>query len=397
MSPTAKAPRPTEIREAESADARDAALYVHIPFCVVKCGYCDFNSFAGVDLDRRRRLVAAMQREVEARCKSLRPRTIFMGGGTPTQLETELLNALLQTIREVAQLDQVVEWTSEANPESCEEGTLETLVNNGVTRFSIGVQSWDPERLRFMDRPHGPEDAERAFRRARATGARASLDMIFGIPGQSLAEWQLELERSLALEPDHMSCYQLTFEPGTALEAARRRGEVEPLADEVLRDMFEWTQDRMQEAGYACYELSNFAKPGQACQHNIAYWRGADYVGIGPGAASHQRGHRATNLRPIEAYAEAIESSAACASFEAEFLAPERRAREAVWIALRTREGVELASTLERCGLAADHALVDEFERNLARGDLEHAPQAGYVRVPRARMIFTDEIAARFL
>lgn len=335
-----------------------------------------------------------MQRELELRCQGLRPRTIFFGGGTPTHLEADLLEELLDTLRSVVDLSQLEEWTSEANPESCTEEILQLLFEKGVTRFSIGIQSWDEARLQFMDRPHGPDDAERALETARATGAAFSLDMIFGLPDQSLAAWKDELERSLALEPDHLSCYQLTFEPGTALEAARKRGTVIPLADEIQRDMFEWTQERCAAAGYECYELSNFARPGQRCRHNEAYWRGGSYVGIGPGAASHREGRRSTNLRPLEAYEAAIQESG-CASFEAEVLGPSSRVREALWLALRTREGFSREEIEARCGAGWNDELNEALAQCLEREELEEVGDR--IRIPREKMIYTDTIAQRFL
>lgn len=326
------------------------------------------------------------------RGRGVQAETIFFGGGTPTHLEADLLERLLDGVRELEGI-RVREWTSEANPESCDE-RLQLLVDKGVTRISIGIQSWNPERLRFMDRPHGPEQAEAAYHRARATGAEVSLDMIFGIPGQSLEEWQDELERSLDLEPDHLSCYQLTFEPGTPLEAARRRGAITPNPDETLRDMLLWTRSRLADAGYPSYEISNFAKPGRSCRHNLAYWRGDNYVGVGPGAASHRDGRRATNLRPLEAYVQAIAESG-CASFDAEVLSPVARAREAVWLGLRTRDGFDPARILVRTGIDVRGEFETAFDRAVAAGDLAWRDGCGHV--PEDRVAYTDEIANRFL
>lgn len=359
---------------------------------MVKCGYCDFNSFADTSQDERRLVMQAMVKELEAR--HCRPTTVFMGGGTPTHLEPDLLEDFVTAIQRL-DLSLCEEWTSEANPESCTVEKLQILRRGGVTRISIGVQSWDAARLAFLDRPHGPEAAEIALERAKELGFDVSLDLIFGIPGQSLEEWQLELNRAISLSPQHLSCYQLTFEQGTKLEAARSRGLVQPASDEVLRDMLIWTRDRLQEAGYPAYEISNFARPGHECSHNIGYWRGQDYVGIGPGAASHYQGHRSTNLRPLAAYVDAVANSN-CATFEAEVLSPEQRAREQVWLGLRMRAGVDLESTRLRTGFdVVERLLPLAADRWMRHGHLELSGPR--LSIPEASVAWTDEIAATFL
>ncbi|MCB9880633.1 MAG: radical SAM family heme chaperone HemW [Planctomycetes bacterium] len=358
---------------------------------MVKCGYCDFNSFAGSSQHERERVVAAMQRELELR--RCRPQTIFLGGGTPTYLDLALLEQLLETIAR-CDLSACREWTCEANPESCDTQTLQLLVDHGVTRFSIGIQSWDPARLEFLDRPHDRDAAERAYECARATGAAVSLDFIFGVPGQTLAAWQQELEHAIELSPDHLSCYQLTFEAGTKLDALRARGIVEAASDEHLRDLLLWTRSRLTEAGYLPYEVSNYARPGQECQHNLGYWRGNDYVGIGPGAASHDRGRRSTNLRPLRAYCEAI-STSGCASFDAELLTPEQRTREMVWLGLRTREGPSFDRIHERTGVDVETLLATELADATQRDDITRTETG--IRVPESRIPWLDAIAANFL
>ena len=373
--------------------SRDAALYVHVPFCVVKCGYCDFNSFADVDAQLVEDCLAAIERELAMRATGLRPKTIFVGGGTPTWLEPAQLERLLVAIRRHVDLADVVEWSCEANPESCTPEKLQTLLQHGVTRISLGVQSWIDERLRFLDRPHDAAEARQAIELARSVGfADLSFDLIFASPGHDLRLWEYELEQSFELEPEHLSCYHLSFEPGTKLFADRERHRVEEIDEERGRELLLRTRELCSERGYAPYEISNFSRPGRACEHNLNYWRAGNYVGIGPGAASHEHGVRTSNVRPLASYIAGIRDG--CPQAEGETLSPSRRAGEAAWLGLRLAEGIDCAEIAAMTG-CSPNGLDDAATSLLEEGSLERVE--GRLRIPESALPHADTIAAAFL
>lgn len=371
------------------------SLYAHIPFCVVKCGYCDFNSFAGTDGGLQASVIEGMLRELELRSDDLRPRTIFLGGGTPTHISPTLLEQFLRGIQERVDLSGVVEYSSEANPESANEEQLGILLEHGVRRLSLGVQSFDEKHLRFLDRAHDVEDAIRAFELARRVGFDAvSLDMIFGIPGQSTEEWLDELRQAIALEPDHLSCYHLTFEPGTQLHVDLSKGRVQEIAEEEGRRMLMETRSCLQEAGYPAYEISNFSRPGQECQHNLHYWNAGSYLGIGPGASSHRDGIRQANLRPLHSYLQALEEQG-CPIASAETLDPAHRCREALWLGLRLARGVDLARVTHLTSVDPRELFADLLGQMIAEGQI--LEENGWIRIPEDRLPLADRITACFL
>lgn len=367
---------------------------MHTPFCVVKCGYCDFNSYAGVDDDAVQAVLSAMLDELRLRARGLRPRTVFVGGGTPTWLGAQRLAGFLKDMAAIVDLSGVEEFTCEANPESATAETLQLAAGQGVTRFSIGAQSFDRERLNFLDRPHSAEDTMGAFAAARATGAAVNLDLIFGLPGETMEQWLSDLSTALDCGPDHLSCYALTYERGTPLHARRARGEVRAAPEERTRDMLLETRAVLGDAGYDAYEISNYARPEQACLHNLNYWHGGAYIGIGPGAASHRSGRRSTNVRALGTYLRWVRDRQ-CACDDAETLSPERRCREAIWLALRVVQGAHLDTITNLTGIdprvlvgAEIAAAIDAGHCELVRGALRLLP---------AGLPFADGIAADFL
>ena len=368
---------------------------MHIPFCVVKCGYCDFNSFAGVENDSVDAILAAILEELRQSGLRPRPRTIYLGGGTPTQLSPTQLSFLLDGLHELVDFSEVSEFSCEANPESVSREKLELLLHAGVNRLSLGVQSFDPQRLSFLDRPHSPDEAVRAFELGRAMGFRElSLDLIFAIPGQSLDDWVAELDQGLALAPEHISAYNLTFEAGTPLHLAKERALVTEIPEEQSLELLQETRARMKQAGYEAYEISNFARRGHACRHNLNYWRGGDYLGLGPGACSHRSGWRSNNYRPLEAYLEALRQGRPAAQ-SAESLAPGQRCREAIWLGLRLAEGADLERIEEQTGLAALVYLEQEIEQQVAAGRC-FLEDKRLILAPGALRI-ADRVAASFL
>ena len=385
----------TEPRHGEGP-ATHAALYVHTPFCKVKCGYCDFNSFARTPDSPVAAFLDAFERELQLLPGRIAPRTIFIGGGTPTLLTEAELARLLDAIRRRIDESQLSEFTTEANPESVTRDKAELLRSHGVNRVSVGAQTFDPERLRFLDRPHGPEAIGAAVATLRAAGfANLSIDLIFGLPGQTLAAWDQDLELALALNTEHLSCYNLTFEPGTALHSAMQRGQIAANDEELDRELFLHTRARLLAAGFQAYEVSNFARSGHACQHNVNYWRGGDYFGLGPGAASHRAGVRSTNVRPVTTYNRHL-SHGLPATDTAETLTPRQRLAEAAWLGLRLEEGISLPELTRRFGLDATAQLTRPLDRHRQQGLLAVAPD-GRVTLTSPGLLLADAVAGDLL
>lgn len=286
------------------------SLYLHIPFCHAKCHYCDFNSYAGM-LGLREDYVAALVDEIAlaGRRAALpdgaprRCRTIFFGGGTPSLLTAEQVRVILATARDAFALDADAEITLEANPGALEYERLDRVRAAGVNRLSMGAQSFDPALLTWMGRIHSPAEIETAFHAARAAGfENINLDFIFALPGQSLATWQDTLERAVALGPDHLSLYSLIVEEGTPLFTWVKQGKVREADEDMSADMYEYAEARLATAGYRQYEISNWATPGHACQHNLTYWRNLPYIGLGAGAHGSFANHRYVEARGVRDY-----------------------------------------------------------------------------------------------
>jgi putative oxygen-independent coproporphyrinogen III oxidase len=266
--------------------ATPLAVYIHWPFCRSKCPYCDFNSHVrdSVDIARWTRALLA---DLDHAADLVPERTVgsvFFGGGTPSLMPPETVAALLDRAAARWTMHSAVEVTLEANPNSAEAARFRAFAAAGVNRLSIGVQALDPAALRMLGRLHDRAEAIAAIEHARDSFARFSFDLIYARPGQSLGAWRNELDEALTLAGDHLSLYQLTIEPGTAFATLERRGDLVPLVEETAAALFEATQDRLAAHGLPAYEISNHARPGGECRHNLAYWRYQDYAGIGPGA-----------------------------------------------------------------------------------------------------------------
>ena len=405
-------------RQAPSAapSPDDISLYLHIPFCHAKCHYCDFNSYAGM-LGLREQYVAALVDEIalagararDARSKPLRCRTIFFGGGTPSLLTPAQIAALLDAARAAFAVDVDAEVTMEANPGALEYERLDEVRAAGVNRLSMGAQSFDAGLLRWMGRIHSPEEIETAFGAARAAGfENINLDFIFALPGQTQPIWEQTLERALTLGPDHLSLYNLIVEEGTPLYGWVARGKVREVDEDTAADMYEHAQRRLETAGYEHYEISNWARPGRACQHNLTYWRNLTWIGLGAGGSSYYAHHRFTNARPIRDYIARVRASLRTpdapgapaplpggAIVEDEDIGRELEMAETAMLALRLAEGLSLARFAERFG----QPFWPTFERRLSDisglGLLEEVD--GRVRLsPHGRML-GNEVFARLL
>src|SRR5438270_12378895 len=262
-------------------------VYVHIPFCARICPYCAFYKEL-LDRSQTRRFCEAILRELEgaAAQSAIVPTTIYFGGGTPTALTTPQLDYLLTGFRRALDLSELVEWTTEANPGSVSLAKATLLRELGISRISLGVQSWDDDLLKLLGREHNAKQAEQSFRIFRRAGfANINIDLMFGLPGQTIREWRDTLERTIALEPEHVSTYCLTYEEDTEFFLRHARGEFRQDSD-ADAEYFEIAMSTLEAAGYEHYEISNYARPGFQSVHNRAYWRGADYLGIGPSAFS---------------------------------------------------------------------------------------------------------------
>jgi putative oxygen-independent coproporphyrinogen III oxidase len=341
------------------------ALYIHWPFCLAKCPYCDFNSHVRERIPQAR-FRAALRRELAWEAERLGRRkltSIFFGGGTPSLMEPETVASLIDDACRLFEPADSVEITLEANPTSVEAGRFAAFRTAGVNRASIGVQSLDPAALRMLGREHSAAQAIAALETARAVFPRISFDLIYARPGQTLDAWRAELRQALALAADHLSLYQLTIEPGTKFEAMHRRGEIALPDPDTAAALYEATEEEAGRFGLAAYEVSNYAPLGGESRHNLAYWRYRDYAGIGPGAHGRitlpstggtlfaTRRHRAP-----EAWAERVERDGH--GTVGEFpLEPTERAREMLLMGLRLTEGIDRDRFAARAGVSLGEAL----------------------------------------
>ncbi len=323
-------------------------VYVHWPFCKSKCPYCDFNSHVrdGVEQDRWR---AALLRELEYAAREAparRVETIFFGGGTPSLMDAAIVDAVIERTKALWDTAADIEITLEANPTSVEADRFAALAEAGVNRVSLGVQALDPSALRFLGREHSADEAIAALETARRHFARYSFDLIYARPGQTVDAWAAELERALGLAGEHLSLYQLTIERGTRFFTDHARGAFTLPGEEEAAAMFEFTQARLAAAGLPAYEISNHAKPGAACRHNLIYWRYQDYVGVGPGAHgrfAENDGKRATRRTSgPEAWLESVERTGH-GTAETSLIVGQDLVEEALMMGLRLADGVDRA------------------------------------------------------
>jgi oxygen-independent coproporphyrinogen-3 oxidase len=350
-----------------SPQTEAAGLYVHVPVCRSKCRYCGFYSVpvAGWETGR---LVAGLLRELE-RYEGVDFRTAYIGGGSPTALLAEQLLELVGRIRE--RWPRVEEFTVECNPGQEEAGLLAGLRRAGVNRLSFGAQSFRAHELALLGRVHSVEDIGRSVGLARRAGFdNVGLDLIFAIPGSTLGDWQYSVEAAVDLGVQHVSAYSLSFEAGTVFDAWRRAGRLEAVDEELDRAMYEWAVERLERAGLQQYEISNFARPGCECRHNLGYWGNRPHVGIGPGAASYWQGCRTTNEPDIERYLAAVESGREVPG-EVQPVGVEDAICETAVLNLRRRAGIDLAAFRQKTGRDALQTFPEPIRRYCGLGLLE--------------------------
>jgi putative oxygen-independent coproporphyrinogen III oxidase len=361
-------------------------IYIHVPFCTARCGYCDFNTYVPSNAGQPSEYLEAALREIAYARAELGERpvsTVFIGGGTPTLLGTDLVK-LLDAVADAFGLAPGAEVTTEANPESTDPALFAALRGGGFTRVSIGMQSAAPHVLRTLDRLHTPGRATAAAVEAREAGfEHVSLDLIYGTPGESDADWENTLEAALGAAPDHISTYALTVERGTAMARAVQAGSLSAPDDAEQARRFAYADDLLSDRGFDWYELSSWAtSPEARCRHNIGYWRSYDWWGIGPGAHSHVDGVRWWNLlRPV-AYARALANGRSPAAGR-EVLSNDERALESVMLGLRERGGLTLASLTPAGARAAE---LEVARRRVMIVD-------GSVQLTRKGRLFADAVA----
>ena len=375
-------------------------LYVHVPFCFHKCHYCDFYSITRQTDDRMDRFVDRILREAEqwtdkSSRPTVRPRTIFFGGGTPTLLPLPAMRRVLIGLRERFDFSDMSEWTIEANPATLSPEYAVMLCEMGVNRLSFGAQSFRASELATLERHHDPADVPRSLGIARDAGfERLNLDLIYAIPGQDLPAWSESLEAAITLGTSHLSCYGLTYEPKTPMAVRKRLGHFTGVDEDVELAMLRHTRARLAVAGLPSYEISNYARPGEECRHNLVYWTGGNYVGLGPSAASHVEGWRWRNRPHLGEWEQAVDRGGVPA-VDVEQLTPIRRAGELAMLLLRLRDGLDFSDFAARTGYDARQIYADQIDR-LARPGLITVDARG-VRLAERGLAVADAVAAEFL
>jgi oxygen-independent coproporphyrinogen-3 oxidase len=365
-------------------------LYLHIPFCAVRCPYCDFNTYSGLESFQEgytRALIAEIRAGAEEHGRRL-AHTVFVGGGTPTALPAALLAQILDALQSAFEVDEGGEITSEANPGTTDLERFSALRDAGVNRLSMGVQSFDDAELRWLGRIHSAAEAETAFEHARRAGFdNVNLDLMFGLPGQSHASWLTTVRRALSLQPEHLSLYGLTVEEGTPLARQVRAGEKPAPDDDAAADMYLAASDLLGRAGLQQYEISNWSRgPELRCRHNLRYWRREPYLGFGAGAHSFLEERRWWNVRPIPEYIALLDAGRS-AEGGGEQISRAIAMVETMMLGLRlVQEGVAEADFLQQYGVALQEAFGPELADLRGRQLLEC--DAGRWRLtPQARLL----------
>ena len=351
---------------AERTEAPPLALYVHWPFCVSKCPYCDFNSHVRASVDQeewRRALLADLAHEA-ALLPGHRLGSIFFGGGTPSLMEPATVEAVIATAQEHWPMASDLEITLEANPNSVEAARFADLARAGVNRISLGLQSFDDSALSFLGRAHSAEEGLRALEAAQSAVDRVSFDLIYALPDETIEGWSATLDRALSLGTEHLSLYQLTIEPGTRFATMVAKHEFEPLDADTSATLFELTQERTAAAGVPAYEISNHARTGAESRHNVAYWRYRDYAGVGPGAHGRRSGMRTVRHKKPENFLSAVARNGH-GLVEEEALSPSEAANEALVMGLRLAEGIDPTALAKRLNVVR---IVDERAVDRLRG-----------------------------
>jgi oxygen-independent coproporphyrinogen III oxidase len=377
---------PIDSAKVQCEFAAPRAAYIHVPFCRHRCGYCNFTLITGRD-----DLVGDYLRAIELELNALRrPRevdTLYFGGGTPTHLTVDQFRTLAETVLRWHPLATGYEWTVEANPLDISERTMEMLASLGVTRLSLGAQSFRSDKLQLLERDHDAAAIGRAVRLARKARMQISLDLMFAAPAETLDEWAADVDAALQLNPHHISTYGLTFEQGTAFWNRRLRGELVQSDETLELAMYALAIDRLTAAGFEHYEVSNFARPGHRSRHNETYWSGNGYFAAGPGAARYVDGVRESNHRSTTTYIQRLLEGTLPVA-DREELPLEQRARERLVFGLRRLEGLSRRQFQTETGYEVDQLVSEPLRKFIELGMLED--DGGTIRLTRAGLFVSD-------
>ncbi|WP_373653856.1 radical SAM family heme chaperone HemW [Schlesneria sp. DSM 10557] len=371
------------------------SVYIHVPFCAHRCGYCDFTLVAGRD-DLVQDYLRALELEIKTALvpPAVPVKTIFFGGGTPTHPQPDELRRLFELVRRTFPHTPETEFSVEANPLDLTEEKLQLLQEAGVNRISLGVQSFSPHSLKLLERDHDPVQIVDVMRRLKPRFENISLDLIFGVPGQTLEDWRCTLRQAIDLEPAHISAYGLTFEKGTEFWTRRERGQLQAADEELERDQYALAMEILPQAQFHQYEISNYARPGFECRHNQVYWSGDEYWAFGPGAARYVGGRRETNIRSVLGWLSRIERGESPVA-DAEELAPDHRARELVYLGLRRSAGLQRTEFFARTGIKFDELYRDTLKEQIQLGLVTDDGET--VKLTLAGRFVADRVAMEFL
>jgi len=380
------------------------SLYIHVPFCAHRCGYCDFTLVAGKDHLAEKYLDALtleIDRELQRIDKSdsaAHPNpeldTVFFGGGTPTQLSAQQLERLCEIVHDRFQLTAETEFSVEANPARMTDDRIAVLSDAGVNRISLGVQSFDDATLTMLERDHRRADVFDCVDRIRKRIENISLDLIFAVPGQSLALWESTLQTAIDLSPTHLSTYGLTFEKGTAFWTRREKGELPQAAEDLERQMYEVAMSKLAAHDFDQYEISSFARPGFRCRHNQIYWSGKTYFGFGPGAASLMNNERRQNHRSVTTWINKVLAGESAIG-EVEELDPKSFARELLVLSLRTNDGVTRKTFHEQTGFDIANLAGESINRLMDQGLIQEVDST--IRLTYEGRFLADTVAGELL
>lgn len=369
------------------------AAYFHVPFCLHRCGYCDFTLVAERD-DLIPAWLAGLKNELSRLHQQYTVDSIFIGGGTPTHLNTEQLGQLIELITANFALSDGGEFSIEANPDGLDNGRLDLLRDLGVNRLSLGVQSFDDQVLKTLERQHTRDEALDVVGRAAERFPNLSLDLIFGVPGLSLESWLESISTAIALPLKHVSTYGLTFEKGTDFFQRMQTGNLAVMPDELERDMYAAVIQRLPKSGFKHYEISNFAKPGFECRHNTVYWAAEEYFAFGPGAARYVDGIRSTNARNVTRWINSWARSE-IALQESEQLNADEKVREAVFLGLRRIDGINLTNFEQRFSVHLQSYAAEILQKHIDTGLLEI--ENDHLRLTAEGRFIADTVISDFL
>jgi oxygen-independent coproporphyrinogen-3 oxidase len=393
----------------------ETSIYIHIPFCVHRCAYCDFNTYAGKSAYQAAYVDALVReiRQVGAAADTRLPvRTVFLGGGTPSLLEQDQAEQIMKTLSETFTMAADAEISLEANPGTVTRHQLVELRAMGFNRISLGMQSANPDELKFLERIHDPLEVIGAVKAARQAGFdNINLDLIFGLPGQSLESWQRSVEFALRLQPEHLSLYALTIEHGTPLRRWLERGLIQDVDPDLAADMYDWAEQRLEEAGFTHYEISNWARRSSnggylACRHNLTYWRNQPYLGFGAGAHGYAAGVRTANVLAIPVYIRRLQAGAAVARYPVgpatvsfERIDRWTEMQETMMVGLRlVDEGVSAGSFEQRFGESLRRAFGAQIDQLITKGLLEWSgPNEELLRLSQRGHLLGNQVFMEFV